>query len=241
MLLQTNSYIVPRDKREEHARLVRKFRQVLLRLGCDSFEVYEQVGTNWAPGEATGRYVQIMRFHDRKHQQAVQAAEKADKGAQHVIREFCELINFPYQHQHGLFASGFYQSIIAPAPARPASTTRPRPRSSAPIPPPPPVAGSSASTTPAEPANPAMPSPADPDEDEPRGGEPPCLEGLLQPVLEPSEGRSGTTPSADAEPPVEGEISPFNLIEDDTNRPDVVEGEETFDTSDEEDRSTPSR
>ena len=118
MLLQTNSYIVPREKREEHARLVRKFRQVLLRLGCESFDVYEQVGTNWGPGEATGRYVQIMRFVDRRSQQAVQAAEKSDKGAQHVIAEFCELINFPYQQQQGLFAVGFYTSVLPILPVR---------------------------------------------------------------------------------------------------------------------------
>ena len=72
MLLQTNSYIVPKDRRAEHQRLVRKFRQVLARLGCDQFEVYEQVGANWSSAEATGRYVQIMRFRDRKHQLAVQ-------------------------------------------------------------------------------------------------------------------------------------------------------------------------
>jgi len=37
MLLQTNSYIVPRDKQEEHARLMRRFKQVLLKLGCEHF------------------------------------------------------------------------------------------------------------------------------------------------------------------------------------------------------------
>lgn len=112
MLLQTNSYIVPREKREEHARLVRKFKQTLHRLGCDDFEIYQQVGSNWSTSEATGRYVQIMRFRDRRHQQQVQAAEREDRGAQVVIREFCELINFPYQLQQGLFASGFYQSVL---------------------------------------------------------------------------------------------------------------------------------
>ena len=48
MLLQTNSYVVPKDKREEHERLIRRIRQSLLRIGCDCFEVYEQVGSNWA-------------------------------------------------------------------------------------------------------------------------------------------------------------------------------------------------
>src|SRR4051794_28184574 len=99
MLLQTNSYIVPKDKRAEHARLLRRFRQTLARLGCEHFEVYEQVGSNWSGSETTGRYVQIMRFRDRRHQQQVQAAERSDPQAQGVIREFCALINFPYQQQ----------------------------------------------------------------------------------------------------------------------------------------------
>src|SRR5882724_3809138 len=112
MLLQTNSYIVPKDKKSEHARVIRRFRQTLLRLGCDHFEVYEQVGANWSNSEASGRYVQILRFVDRKHQLAVQAAERDDPTAQTVIAEFCELINFPYQQQQGLFAIGYYTGIL---------------------------------------------------------------------------------------------------------------------------------
>jgi hypothetical protein len=119
MLLQTNSYIVPKDKRAEHARLLRRFRATLAKLGCDSFDVYEQVGSNWSTGEPTGRYVQIMRFRDRRHQVAVQTAERADPAAQAIIAEFCQLINFPYQQQQGLFAVGFYHSVLAAAPARP--------------------------------------------------------------------------------------------------------------------------
>jgi hypothetical protein len=118
MLLQTNSYIVPKDKRFEHSRLCRRFRQTLLRLGCDHFEVYEQVGSNWSNSESTGRYVQIMRFVDRKHQLAVQAAERVDPTAQAVIAEFCNLINFPYQQQQGLFAVGFYTSVLPATPKR---------------------------------------------------------------------------------------------------------------------------
>lgn len=118
MLLQTNSYVVPKEKRSEHARLVRKFRQTLNRLGCDHFEAYEQVGSNWTGGETSGRFVQIMRFRDRKHQLAVQAAERNDAAAQQLIAEFCELINFPYQQQQGLFAVGFYQSALPVAPTR---------------------------------------------------------------------------------------------------------------------------
>ena len=119
MLLQTNSYIVPKDKRAEHARLLRRFRASLAKLGCDSFEVYEQVGSNWTTGEPTGRYVQIMRFRDRRHQLSVQAAERTDPSAQAIIAEFCQLINFPYQQQQGLFAVGFYNSVLPVAPSRP--------------------------------------------------------------------------------------------------------------------------
>jgi hypothetical protein len=112
MLLQTNSYVVPKERRAEHARLVRRFRQVLHRLGCDQFEVYEQVGTNWTSDQSSGRYVQIMRFRDRKHQLAVQSAERDDSNALAVIAEFCELINFPYQQQQGLFAIGYYTAVF---------------------------------------------------------------------------------------------------------------------------------
>ena len=78
--------------------------------------MYEQVGANWSPGGANGRYVQIMRFRDRQHQQAVQAAEREDHGAQQIIAEFCELINFAYQQQHGYFATGFYTSVLPVGP-----------------------------------------------------------------------------------------------------------------------------
>src|SRR6201995_5753817 len=116
MLLQTNSYIVPRDKRPEHARLLQRFRQTLARLGCDQFEVYERNGANWNAAESDGRFIQIMRFRDRKHQMQVQNAEKTDPGAQQLIKEFCELINFPYQQQQGLFAVGFYSNALPVAP-----------------------------------------------------------------------------------------------------------------------------
>lgn len=112
MLLQTNSYIVPKDKRAEHARLLRRFRHSLQRLGCDHFEVYEQVGPNWNTGETTGRFVQILRFRDRKHQLAVQTAERSDPQAQQIVAEFCDLINLPYQQQQGLYAVGYYTSFL---------------------------------------------------------------------------------------------------------------------------------
>lgn len=110
MLLQTNSYIVPKDKRTEHARLIKRFKQVMNRLGCDDFEVYEQAGPNWST-EVGGRFVQIMRFRDRDHQKAVKAAESSDQIAQDLVREFCELMNFGYQFQQGLATTAYYLSV----------------------------------------------------------------------------------------------------------------------------------
>ena len=104
-----------------------RFRQTLARLGCDHFETYEQVGANWAGGESTGRFVQIMRFRDRKQQQQVQEAERTDPAAQTLIKEFCELINFPYQQQQGLFAVGYYSSVLAVSPTRVPTEMRQRP------------------------------------------------------------------------------------------------------------------
>lgn len=114
MLLQTNSYVVPKDRQAEHKRLMRRFRQVLTRLGCEQFEVYEQSGPNWS-GPSTGdRFVQMMRFKDRKQHAALQAAERNDAEAQQLIAEFCELVNFQYQQQQGFFAVGFYSGVLPP-------------------------------------------------------------------------------------------------------------------------------
>lgn len=124
MLLQTNSYIVPKEKAEEHARLMRRFKQALQKLGCDQFEVYEQTAPGWAPG-ASGRCVQLMRFRDRKHQQQVQALERTDPVAQTIIAEFCELLNVPYQQQQGFFAAGFYQAVVS---ERDSGTQHPAPQ-----------------------------------------------------------------------------------------------------------------
>jgi hypothetical protein len=119
MLLQTNSYLVPREKRGEHVKLLQRFRQTLARLGCDHFEAYEKTAANWnSAGDGDARFIQIMRFRDRKHQLQVQQAEKTDPGAQQLIREFCDLINFPYQQQQGMFAVGFYSSVLPAVSAR---------------------------------------------------------------------------------------------------------------------------
>jgi hypothetical protein len=59
-----------------------------------------------------------MRFRDRKHQLAVQNAERSDPAAQELIAEFCELVNYPYQVQQNMFAVGFYNSVLPVAPVR---------------------------------------------------------------------------------------------------------------------------
>jgi hypothetical protein len=113
MLLQTNSYFVPPEKRAEHARLMRRFKQTLSRLGCEHFEVYEQVGANWNPTKSNSRFIQLMRFRDRRHHQQIQAAEKSDPAAQELIRDFIALINLPQQQEQSLFDLGFYSGVIS--------------------------------------------------------------------------------------------------------------------------------
>ena len=111
MLLQTNSYLVPAEKRDDHLALMTRFAQILHRLGCERFEVVEQMGPEWTPGEV-GRCVQLMQFRDRQHRQQVQQAEQSDPDAQAVISEFVALLDIPYQQDQGYFATGYYESIL---------------------------------------------------------------------------------------------------------------------------------
>jgi hypothetical protein len=110
MLVQTNSYIVPRDRRIEHDRLMRRMTQVLARLGCPSFEVYEQMTPGWGPTRGDVRCVQVLRFRDRQHHQAVQEAERADPAAQELVREFCALVGLEAQQAQGLFLTEYLAS-----------------------------------------------------------------------------------------------------------------------------------
>jgi hypothetical protein len=127
MLLQTNSYIVPKEKRTEHARLIKRFRALMHRLGCDDFDVCEQTGPNWV-SETGGRFVQLMTFRDEAHQKAVRDAEQSDPSAQDLVREFCELVDYGYQQQQGIATTAYYRSILGapgnrlPAPALTATT-----------------------------------------------------------------------------------------------------------------------
>lgn len=100
MLLQTNSYLVPREHRTEHARLVKQFKAVMTRLGCESFNVYEQV-RSFSGLEGTGRFVQVIAFRDAAHQKAHRDKEQADPTAQDLIRQFVELLDFEGQLRRG--------------------------------------------------------------------------------------------------------------------------------------------
>lgn len=117
MLLQTNSYFVPKEKRTEHARLIKRFRALMTKLGCDDFDVCEQTGPNWST-EVGGRFVQIMRFRDEAHQKTVRETEQSDPSAQDLVREFCELIDYGYQQQQGMATTAYYRSLSSPPPQR---------------------------------------------------------------------------------------------------------------------------
>lgn len=111
MLLQTNAYVVTQDKRDQHTRLVRKLQDAMRRIG-GSLEVYEQVGPNFSLSqEATGRFVQVMRFKDKRHLQQIQNAERADTTCQALIAELCELIDLPRQQEVGTFIAGQYAGV----------------------------------------------------------------------------------------------------------------------------------
>lgn len=108
MLVQTNTYIVPASRRPLHARLMRRFRESLVRLGFDQFEVLEQADTNWAAAVGDVRCVQIMRFKDKQQHESLQTAERTDKVAQSLIKELSELVDLPGQTARGQFAVSYY-------------------------------------------------------------------------------------------------------------------------------------
>lgn len=112
MLMQTNAYNVPADRRDRHERLMRKFADAFRRIGA-SFEVYEQVGSTFNPAdESTGRFVQVMRFRDRHHLHLVRQFEESDPTAQAMIAEFCELVDIASQQQRGAFLPGYYFGLV---------------------------------------------------------------------------------------------------------------------------------
>src|SRR5438046_5107190 len=135
-----------------------------------------------------------MRFRDRKHQLAVQNAERTDAGAQQLIAEFCDLINYPYQQQQGQFAVGFYSSVLPVAPSRvqPGGAAEETPAAGAEgaEAAPEAAAGMLAAMTPAEPSHDAMD--AGGMEEDSAGGGDQCLEGVAAaPAGAPREELSG--------------------------------------------------
>ncbi len=129
MLLQTNSYVVSEEKRPEHVRLMRRFAQIMARLGLEQFEVLEQIGPGFGTGRPSGRFVQIMRFRDKQHQQQVQALERSDPEAQELIGRFCELVEFAEQQQQGLATAHYYLAVVeSGAPAAPRRERRVPPK-----------------------------------------------------------------------------------------------------------------
>lgn len=128
MLMQTNSYFVPAEKRTEHERIMRRFREILRRLGCDNFEVYELNGSSFSASDGAGRFLQVMKFRDRHHHHTVRDAERHDQQAQDLIREFCDLVDYSYQHDQGLATIHYYTPMsgsegdptnIPPGPSKP--------------------------------------------------------------------------------------------------------------------------
>jgi hypothetical protein len=91
----------------------------------------------------------------------VQAAERNDAAAQALINEFCELINFPYQQQQGLFAVGFYHSVLPVASPRVAATQAGDPAAAAAV----------VDEAPATDEGPLEPEVADADASEPLGND----------------------------------------------------------------------
>ena len=113
MLLQTNSYIVPADRRADHARLIRKFRQALSRIGCDQFEVYEQVGPNWSPGAMREICPESCAFATASINKPCRRLKETIQDRSKSSPNFATLINFPYQQQARLFRRQLLHQRIA--------------------------------------------------------------------------------------------------------------------------------
>lgn len=112
MLLQTHSYFVPSEHRDEHAKLMASFASILKRLGVEHFQVYEQVGDDFAAESATGRFVQTIGFRDAAHRLKIQELEVRDPEARRILVVFSTLIDLPMQREQGLFSASYYASLL---------------------------------------------------------------------------------------------------------------------------------
>jgi hypothetical protein len=111
MLLQTHSYFVPNEHRDEHAKLMVSFGSILKRLGVEHFQVYEQLGDDFSGESATGRFVQTIGFRDKAHRLKIQELEVRDPEARRVLSVFSTLIDLPMQREQGLFSAAYYASL----------------------------------------------------------------------------------------------------------------------------------
>ncbi len=131
MLLQTNSYLVPRDRLRAHDLLMSRFRQCFERMGLPSsdFDVFRQAGEGFTSDRTTPgvRCVQMMRFRDRDHFNTVRQTEEGDAEAKRLVDELCRLVDLPAQQRTGHFGGAFYtaaplEQSTTLAPAKPAHT-----------------------------------------------------------------------------------------------------------------------
>ncbi len=115
MLLQTNSYLVPRDRMAAHDELMRRFAACFARLGVaeGAFELFRQTSAEYRPDTAAAaqRVTQILRFDDRKQQEAVHEAEAHDAEAAALVGELRKLVDLDEQAARGHFTSSYYASV----------------------------------------------------------------------------------------------------------------------------------
>ena len=116
MLLQTNSYLVPRDRLAAHDELMARFRRCFERLGvrAGQFEVYRQTSDDFAEDRSIPavRCVQMMRFATTDEHEQVRNREFDDPEAQSLIIELSRLVDLPAQQRSGHFGGGFYSDRL---------------------------------------------------------------------------------------------------------------------------------
>jgi hypothetical protein len=131
MLLQTNSYLVPRDRIRAHDDLMRRFRSCFSRLGLETqqFEVLRETGPEFStPRTSAVRHVQVVRFRDKDQYDLIHDAEAADPEAQELVAEFARLVELEAQQRRGHFVGTYYvQSDLSakPQPTLPAHEPTP--------------------------------------------------------------------------------------------------------------------
>ncbi|MEM7808642.1 MAG: hypothetical protein AAF561_11060 [Planctomycetota bacterium] len=116
MLLQTNSYLVPRHRLREHDDLMRQFVACFRRLGVadGAFEVFQSLDHEYRQhdNQPHQRITQILRFRDHDQQQAVHRAEASDPEAAELVEKLRRLVDLDEQAARKQFTSNYYGQII---------------------------------------------------------------------------------------------------------------------------------